>query len=170
MVNKMLKNKKGNIFAIVIIMVFVVVVGFTVIMSKFITGKFFEEFNDKVEETDEMKASETKYLDSFLTFDYSIVVMVAILIVGLVVTSFLIPSHPIFIVINIIGIFVLVFLGMVLNNVFGELVTNGALLTATADQFPKLSFLVQNLPFIGAILVFLMSVIMYSRGSQSATY
>ena len=38
------------------------------------------------------------------------------------ITSFMIPTHPIFLAINFVGIFILVFMGMIMTNVYGEIV------------------------------------------------
>ena len=166
-----LKAKKGSIYSIIVVMIFIVVVGFVIIMGKFIVGKFYDQMDAQIDETAEMTKAETKMLNNFVAFDYSIVIMTVILTLGLIVTSFMIPSHPIFMAVNFIGIFMLVYLGMLLNNVFGYLVAGGSgLLTTTAEQFPKMIFLIQYLPYIAAILIFVVSIVMYSRGTANANY
>jgi len=101
---------------------------------------------------------------AFGMFDYAMVLLMVVLIVGLMITSFMIPTHPIFLVINIIGIFILVFGGMLLSNVYGEVMFGAdTTLTTAANEFPMMNFAINRLPFIGAIAIFLTSVIMYSR-------
>ena len=102
---------------------------------------------------------------NFAVFDYSLVAMAVIMIIGLMVTSFLIPTHPIFVVINIIGIFILVFMGMIMTNVYGEVVSGeGAeYLGDTADSYPLTNFMINNLAYIGAVAVAITSIIMFSR-------
>jgi hypothetical protein len=79
----------------------------------------------------------------------------------------MIPTHPIFLVINFIGIFVLVFLGMVVTNVYGELVagTGAEYFEATAELFPYMNQLIIYLPYLGAIIVFITSIVMFTRST-----
>ena len=87
------------------------------------------------------------------------------------ITSFLIPTHPIFFVINIVGIFLLVFLGMVLTNIYGELVAgevgieNG--LDDIAEGRPKINFLLSYLPYFGAIVLAIVSIVQFAKGRGS---
>ena len=102
---------------------------------------------------------------NFLMFDYAMVGLTVIMLIGLMITSFMIPTHPIFVVVNVIGIFVLVFIGMILTNSYGEIVAGqDSMLSATADSYPKINFLMSILPYIAAVAVFLSSIIMYARG------
>jgi hypothetical protein len=88
------------------------------------------------------------------------------MIIGLIITSMLIPTHPIFIVFNVIGIFVLVAFGMIMTNVYADVVGGDAGLSDVAIGFPRMNFIIQYLPFLGAICVFIMSIVMYSRGTS----
>jgi len=102
--------------------------------------------------------------------DYAIVFLMIALIGGLLVTSFFIPSHPIFFAINILGIFVLIFIGMVISNVYGEMTASqdavdSGLNNISTTILPKSSHLVNWLPYIGAVVIGLVSIIMYAKGS-----
>jgi hypothetical protein len=103
---------------------------------------------------------------SYATFDFALAALAIILIIGGVISSFMIPSHPVFLVINIIGIFVLVFIGMVMTNTYAELVSGegASYLGDAAENFTMINYLMQYLPYIGAIMVAICSVVMFARG------
>lgn len=164
-------NKKGNIYSIVLILVIITVVACTVVMTKYLTGEFYTQMNAKVDETPQMIQAENKMLSNFLVFDYAIIVLTIFLIIGLAVSSFMIPTHPVFMVVNVIGIFILVYLGMLMNNVFGDIMTaHDGLLYATSQEFPKIVYLMQYLPYLAAVMVFILSIVMFSRSNAGGTY
>ena len=103
---------------------------------------------------------------SYLMFDYSLAALAIILIIGGIISSFLIPSHPIFLIVNVIGIFILVFIGMIMTNTYAEMVSGegASYLGASADQFPMINYLMQYLPYFGAVFVAICSIVMFARG------
>ena len=105
-------------------------------------------------------------ISSYATFDYALAVLAIVFIIGGIISSFLIPSHPIFLVINIIGIFVLIFIGMIMTNVYAEMVSGqgSAYLGDAADNFSLINYIMQYLPYIGAIMVAICSIVMFARG------
>jgi len=166
------KNKKGQVKSILMLMIVVFVVGVTIILGKFILTEFTETFTETVAKNPDIDPTVTadalsSVSSQYAVFDYAMVIVVIVMIIGLIVSSYMIPTHPIFIVINIIGIFVLVFMGMLFTNIYGELVVGtDDTLTSTADEFNLITYLIIFLPYIGAISVFISSIIMYVRGSQ----
>lgn len=159
------KSKKAQIQEIITLFVVIFAVGITILLGRYILTEFYDAIDDSgITQTQEMNDTQNEINTSFLGFDYAMVVLVAVIIIGLMITSFMIPTHPIFIVVNIIGIFFLVFLGMVLNNVYGEIVAGeDEVLGTQADEYSLLNYLITKLPYIGAIVIFVTSVIMYSR-------
>lgn len=103
---------------------------------------------------------------AYQTFDYALAALAFVLIIGGIISSFRIPAHPVFLVINIIGIFLLVFIGMIMTNIYAELVSGeGADYIGTAaDNFGLINYLMQYLPYIGAVSVAISSIVMFSRG------
>ena len=130
------------------------------------------EFNDALEE-DDLHTTESRQalVDmnvAFPTFDNMILVVVILLSIGLVITSFFIPTHPIFLVINIFGIFFLCFLGMLLSNMYSDIIDNSEDLAAVYTTFPKLTFVMNKLPWIAAFLVFVITIVQYSKYRSEA--
>lgn len=141
------------------------VISCTVILSKFVTTSFYDSWNSaNITNTPEMIEAQSTMLNNIETFDYGIVLLTIFLMIGLVITSFMIPTHPVFLVINIFGIFFLVFLGMVMTNVYGEFVAgDNAIFGTTAETFTYITYIINHLPYIGAILVLITTIVMFSR-------
>lgn len=166
-------KKKSQIAQAMTLFIIILVLAVTVVIGKVILNSFYSEMNVMVGNSTltpaqkaQHTAMQTNVETSYLTFDYAIAAIAILFIIGGVITSFLIPSHPIFLVINIIGIFILVFLGMIMTNVYGELVSGegATYLGDSADNFPLVNYLMQYLPYIGAVMVAICSIVMYARG------
>jgi len=140
-------------------------IGLTVVLGRYVLGSVYTALDEGGITTVAGNESRATMESNFAVFDYSLVAMAIVMIIGLMVTSFMIPTHPIFLVINIFGIFVLIFLGMIMTNVYGEIVTGEGVdyLGKTAEEFVMFNFLMNNIAFFGAITIFITSVIMYSR-------
>jgi hypothetical protein len=166
-------NKKGQVTQVIVLMVVILIIGTTVVLSNHILNEFYDRMDESGINTPEMEQAQESMLTNFLAADYALVLLTAVMFVVLVITSFLVPTHPIFMVINILGIFLLVFVGMVQTNVYGEIVAGESAVSAgldqTADQFGKTNFLISNLPFIAALAIFILSIVMFSKG-QGGTY
>jgi hypothetical protein len=154
--------------------VIVLVLSITIVVGKVILDNFYSVMGDLVQNsttlTPDQKAAHVTLQNnveaSYSTFDYSLAMLAIILIIGLMISSFLIPTHPIFLVVNILGIFILVFIGMVMTNTYAELVAGqgASYLGNAADNFSMINYIMQYLPYLGAVAVALSSIIMFARG------
>lgn len=156
-------KKRGQIQQIAFFLVLVFVVIFTLLLARYI----LVAFNDALE-NDDMHTTESRQalvdMDvAFPTFDNMILVVIIILAIGLIVTSFFIPTHPVFLVINVFGIFFLAFMGMLLSNLYADIIAESADLASVYTSFPKLNFVMNQLPWIACFLVFITTIIQYSK-------
>jgi hypothetical protein len=149
-------------------MLIIVVLAFVVMLNKFILDAFYTEFSKIDNLPSEVNETRDTIQAQFVSFDYALVFLSVALIIGMIITSFFIPSHPIFFVFNIIGIFILVFVGMIMTNLYGEVfageigVDSG--LADIADDYPYTNYLISYLPYIGAIVMGIISVVMFAKG------
>jgi len=160
------KNKKGNFLAILVLMVVMLVFAITVVLSNYISNNFLTQFNNATNPTETQLEIQEGFTSSYIIYDYSVVFMVIGLIIGLMITSYLVPTHPVFLVINVIGIFVLIGFGMIMTNLYADLISADQGLSDVASNYSRMNFVIQYLPYFGAIAVFLASVVMYSRGNS----
>lgn len=156
-------KKKGQIEQIAFFLILVFSLAFVLLLSKYI----LTEFNNALEEddlhTDESRQALVDMNVAFPTFDNMILVILVLLSIGLIVTSFFIPTHPIFMVINVFGIFFLAFLGMLLSNMYKDIIDESIELASVSSTFTKLNFVMNKLPWIACILVFLVTIMQYSK-------
>ncbi len=157
------RKKKGQIQQIAFFLVLVFVIIFTLLISKYI----LVQFNDALEEDDLHTTESRKALVdmdvAFPTFDNMILFILVVLSIGLIITSFFIPTHPIFLVINVFGIFFLAFMGMLLSNMYADIIAESEEMASVYSTFPKLNFVMNQLPWIAVILVFIVTIVQYSK-------
>ncbi len=165
MIRKPLRRtkKKAQIQQIAFFLILVFSIIFVLLISKYI----LVEFNDALEEdglhTTESRQALVDMDVAFPTFDNMILVVLVLLSIGLIITSFFIPTHPIFMIINVFGIFFLAFLGMLLSNMYRDIIIESPELASVSGTFPKLEFVMNQLPWIACILVFIVTIVQYSK-------
>jgi len=164
-----LKNsKKGQVQSIAYFLIGIFIIAITVILCRKIVNEFYDGMDEAGINTPIMQQVQNDMKSQAKNMDYGLVIFVVMMIIALLITSFLVPTHPIFIIVNIIGIFVLVFLGMIFHNVYGEMVSGeGSELGDEADQYPLINAIIVYLPYIGAIIILITSIVMYVRGGQN---
>ena len=163
MIRTPLRRKKGQIQQIAFFLVLVFSLIFILLLSKYILVQFDNALEDDNLHTTESRQALNDMDVAFPTFDNMILVVLVLLSIGLIITSFFIPTHPIFIVINVFGIFFLAFLGMLLSNLYADIIAESEELAAVYSTFPKLNFVMNQLPWIACILVFIVTIVQYSK-------
>ena len=164
----MKKNTK-QIMSIVLFMVTIFTLALTILLGKHILFTVNDEIANSGLSTSQSNASGLAFEDAWASFDYSIMFVIIGLTVGLIISSFLIPTHPIFLAINIIGMFFLVFMGAIFSNMYDDIYHSGGI-NDTAIQgnndLGGITFVMQKLPFICAVVVLLSTIVIYSRNSS----
>lgn len=108
----------------------------------------------------------TKMGAGFHTFDAMFFPLAVLgLIIGLIITSFLIPSHPVFLVVNIIGIGFIILLGVVFRAIYEEMASIDYLNTSFAS-LPYSTAVVTYLPIMGAVVVIIATIVGYSKRTE----
>lgn len=158
-------QKKAQIGQVIVFFVMM----FAVILTIFIGIYVYNNVITAMDEADMLTETAEKTVDimriNFAVYDYAVLGLAIIFITGMLISSFLIPSHPIFYAINIAAIFVLIFVGMQMVNAYGEIVAGEGVeyFGSIAAQFPIMNFIMQYLPFIGAIALTLACIVMFTR-------
>lgn len=163
MIRKPLRRKKAQIQQIAFFLILVFSVIFTLLVSKYILVAFDDALEEDSLHTTESRQALNDMDVAFPTFDNMILFVLVVLSIGLIITSFFIPTHPIFIVINVFGIFFLAFLGMLLSNMYADIIAESTELASVYSTFPKLNFVMNQLPWIACILVFIVTIVQYSK-------
>lgn len=85
-------------------------------------------------------------------FDAAGSIVVVILGLGVIYTSFLIRSHPAFAVIALILLGFQIMISAILNNVYVQFVQSSASIANAADNFPLIALIITNLPLITMLM------------------
>jgi len=164
-VSKFIKNNK-QVMAIAVFIITILSIALTLVIAKHLFFKIGDAFEEGDLATPESNQVFEDMAVSFPIFDGAMAFVLIGLTIGLVITSFFIKTHPIFMVINIVGLIFLVFIAAVLSNFFNEVVTTTELsdTISRGGELSNTKFIMDKLPWICAIVVFLSTVVMYSKG------
>jgi len=168
--SKVLRFVKNNkqVMAIAVFIVTILSIALTLVVAKHLFYKIGDAFAEGEISTPESNQVFTDMAVSFPIFDGAMAFVLIGLTIGLVITSFFIKTHPIFMVINIVGLIFLVFVAAVLSNFFNEVVTTTELneTISRGGELSSTKFIMDKLPWICAIVVFLSTVVMYAKGGD----
>lgn len=159
-------NKKGSVFDVMVILL---VIGFTLAITSIISFKIYGEFRTATNSTLGSNADSKAILDQIdgteTLFDYIFLLIVGGLTIVGYVFAFLTREHPIFFWINIIVIFLMVFVGVIMNNAYNNVI-NDSLLNSTAQDFPIQNYVYNNIALILTVLIAGMLIIMFAFGGS----
>jgi len=157
-------NKKAQIRDGAFILMTLTSIAITILIAGYLYNQIDAGFADSGLETNESSVAFDSFSLAFTAFDGGYAFIVIGMILALLVSSFFIPTHPIFIFVNILGIMILIFLGSVFSNLYSTIVAQPGLNATALQYFPISSFIALKLPWIGAIIIFLSTIVMYSKG------
>jgi len=158
-----MKNKRGDLQSMIIIVLIMFGMAVFAIASFGVFGDVFTELsaleempNESVEAMDTINEKGDGWLDYFIFFTF-----IAFML-GLIISSIFIPSHPAMMMIVLIGFVVVIFLSTIFSDVFQELFYGEVLAGYTAN-FPLTSLLFDNLPVILFIVGVITFIILYGK-------
>ena len=161
--NPLRKDKKGQLNDMVFVLVYIAGTIITLLIATFIYFELQDPLNNSDMATNESIQAYNAFEPAFAMADGAVLFIIVVLIIGLIVSSLFIPSSPVFIVVNIVGFLILVFLGAVFENLHHEVMEQGNMSQIAEDNLPYSTYAMDNLPYIGAVMVFIMTAIMYAK-------
>lgn len=159
-------NKKAQIGDIVFVLFTLVAIAFSFVIGAYIYDEVGTGLNESGAHNNISRQAYDDVGVAFGIFDTSFVFIVIGLTIGLILSSFFIPSHPVFIAINIVGFLFLILIGAIFSNTYSALITQPGLNATALAYYPITTFVVSKLPFIGAAIVLLTTIIMYAKGKS----
>jgi len=114
------KSKKAQIGDMIFVLLTITSVALTMLIAGFIYREIKPGLVDSTLATGNSTAAYNAFEIAFPMFDMSFFFIVIALIIGLLVSALFIPSSPIFVVVNIVGLIVLVYLGATFANLYGS--------------------------------------------------
>lgn len=138
-------NKKGNILDILFIIIVVFVLGLAFFFVKFV----FSSINTDIQADADIPASSKAIISSgnssFSSWaDYGFAFIFFGLIIGILITSYLIDTHPVFFILSVLAFVFVIFIGANMTNAFEEVVSEDEFLALQSD-FPIIMFIMGHL-------------------------
>ena len=156
-------GRKGVVLDAITILVTILSFVLTLVIAVVVFSSFRSAFLDTGLATAETNSSMVAFEAGFVSLDRLFFPLAVVgLIAGLIITSFLVPSHPIFIVVNVVGMFFLVFLATVFRHVYAEIVSTDVLANGTSILVYT-PYVMEYLPWIGVVTVLVATIVGYSK-------
>lgn len=157
---------KGSVLDILFIIVIMLITSIITIAM----FTFLSVVNDRLQDIDsvpqEAKDSFQASVDTWLFFDWVLILMVGGMMVVVIVGASQINAHPIFFVGGLIFLIVLVMVSAQFTNMFMAFVENTTI-APYANQFAYTVQFHQNLPLIALMYAIVVFVVMYSFGGRN---
>jgi len=165
---KIRRNKKGSIEDLTFLMIFLLVVGLTLL----ITFKVSSLWNDEVqassefdtyakEASSELTGKFTNTLDGIYLFGFIMLFIVAI------VSASLVRIHPIFIPVFLVIWVIIIFIGGAFSSVWNSIAGNSNFITA-ANQLTFVSYFMNNLAYVIAVVGMVLMIVMYKAWRENS--
>lgn len=150
-------NKRGDLQSILIITIILFGMATFAILSFGVFGEVFTELSgleempqESVDAMDTINEKGGGWIDYFIFFTF-----IAFML-GLIISSIFIPSHPAMMMIVLIGFVVVIFLASIFGDIFQDIFYDELLVNYTSE-FPLTSLLFDNL----AVILFIVGIITF---------
>lgn len=137
------KSKRGQIDVLFFAITIVAIAIFFLILRHIVGAVNDGLLSSPLNQSEEAVAALNSSNDLIEKFDYIWLTIFVGLILGILISSFLIDVHPVFIPIWIILMGISVLIGVIMNNVYADFVAN-ATLNASADLSPFANFIISH--------------------------
>ena len=160
-----LRNKKGDATDVILIMILAFFLAVSFILVTFTNTKLQNiiqttEFNSTAAAPDILNAFDTI---NTTTVQRGFVLMFALLIIGIMASSFLIRVHPVFIFIYIFTLSIAIFSSVFLANTFQAIIENPTISATVAGNQDMINFVMQHIISIILGVGALSMIIIFSK-------
>ena len=158
-----LKNEK-RIQDLLFVIIVLVVAGMTIFGYLMIAEKLEEKispkFNEEVAGSGDVFTTTTDIVNN--TSDWAFVAIFVLMILSLIISSFLIYTHPVFAIVFIIMLMIFIVVSIYVANVYYEYSRIPEFANALAN-LPMTDWILTNLPLITLVLGVLSIIVIYSK-------
>lgn len=168
------KGRKGQIGDLAFIVFTIASICITLILARYVYVKVDQGIKSTGMNTTQSDKVFNDMEVIFPMFDNMMLFIIIGLTIGIIMSSFMLPTHPMFMVLNIVGMIILVFLSMVLSNFFYDLQQQNDIqqvllnTSGSLTSFDKTNFIMSKLPWICVIICFISTIVMYAKGRGEA--
>jgi len=156
-------HKKGQSATVLLaVIIFLFIFGFLSILGYYMTSEYVVAFNQTGLYTPVMEKAANGFLFTHTLMDYSIVLIMIGLIIGVGYTSYKISTSPIFFIIMFTtGIFY-GFVSYIFNYLFHEIVSQ-PIFSTVLIHFPRTILICKNLHWVMLVEIIVASITLYAK-------
>jgi len=168
--NPIKMNKKGDFTGLLYLIVMISAFAFFLIIAGYISttisGELKTKINSSTDQVNEAFDATTNTANNTLSAVWFI--LFGGLLLGLFITAYFIPTHPIFVPIFIILLVIVVIVGVAMSNAYEKLYEVDTF-TDIANTQGSINFIMSNLPYVALILGIIVLIVTFakSRGSSA---
>ena len=164
---EIIKNKKGSIEDLILIMTVLLFFGMVVLLGFKITSTLNDEVQGNSQITADAKAATSQLTNYFPSvIDKTFIILLIGLTVGALILATLVRVHPIFIPLFITAWIFIVYISGILSNIYQEMASNPVLITQ-ANQLTVITSVLTYLPIIIGGVGMLLMIVMYKQWSTA---
>ena len=159
-----INNKRGDLTGLLYLIVSISAFAFFLLIASYISTNISTELKDNIG-SDDIRINESFDATANTaenTFSALWYIMFAGLLLGLLITAWNMPTHPIYVPIFIILLVAAVIVGVALSNVYEELY-DVAEFSDAADTQTSISFIMVNLPYIALVVGIIALVVTFAK-------
>lgn len=151
-------------------MLLVIVMLFIVALGSLFGYKILSEMNSDIQDDDDIAQVAKDDLNGLTTnypqfMDNAFVLMLALLWVALIVTAFLVDSHPVFFIITVVLLVFVFIVAMIISNAYQDVRAEEELVDASSG-FPMTNWVFDNLLVIVIAMGFTSAIALYAKARQ----
>ena len=160
----MLKGKKGDASEIIMVVILLFFLAVSFLIAAFVNDLFKDAITDTGLNDSDISTTIVNSLDVITTstIQKGYVAILAMIIIGMLVSSFLIRIHPIFIVIYIIFLAVAIFLALFFGNMYQQVMEVEALAEVAAQQ-GMINWIMEHIVIITLAIGAFSMVVVFSK-------
>lgn len=162
-------NKRGSIedtiFIVILLFITALVFLFAYVINFAISGAAAPAFENMSAGSSVGFTAVNSIFDNTLNYIYLAVFFG--LVISIIVTSFLTPTHPIFFVFAIFLFIVLMIVSVALSNAYSA-ITASSTFSSAVSHMPIMDYIMTHLPLVAIVIGVLAAIIIFSRSGQPA--
>ncbi|MBW1784181.1 MAG: hypothetical protein JRL30_26005 [Deltaproteobacteria bacterium] len=154
----MFSNKRGSVLDWFVIIVIVLITAIMLFAAKIVADKVDVSgiFDDDPTASAVMKSTQS----TLLSFDHLMLFVIIGLSLAVLISSALVYNHPGFFIAGIFLLFIAIIIAAMVSNTFWVF-SNSSAIATTAAMYPKITFLMEKLPFYILFLGMATAAVMY---------
>ena len=158
---------KGSLFDVIILGVTMLVLAIGILIGSLVMTQIQTSTSSMLTSAGAQAALQAG-TDAINTFNYGFVIIVIGGAIGSLILAWMVPSHPIFMLVSVIMLLLSVVVLPILANTYETFASTSEMASAAAS-FPLMNLLMSNMPLIGVVFGVMMMIVLYTRYNTQGT-